>query len=73
MTDSNLVFQLQKSLYGLKQAPQAWYEMIDQLFVNMGFKRCEFDHRIYVLHVKGETFIVSIYVDEPFLIKTTLI
>lgn len=34
------------------------------LFVNLGFKRCEFDHSIYGLHVKGGTLIIVFYVDD---------
>ena len=51
MIDSSHVFQLHNSLHGLKQAPQAWYYEIDQFFVNLGFKHCESDHSIYVLHI----------------------
>ena len=64
MTDSTLVFLLNKSLYGLKQAPRAWYENIDWFFVNLVFKCCEFDHSIYVLRVQGDTLTISIYVDD---------
>lgn len=32
----------------------------------MGFKRCEYDHSLYVLDVKGDTLIVVIYVDDLF-------
>jgi hypothetical protein len=67
--DSNIVFRLQKSLYGLKKDPWAWYENIDQFFVNLGFKHCESNHSIYVLHVKGDTLIVAVYVVDLVLIK----
>ena len=33
-------------------------------FFNLGFKLCEFDHRIYILHVQGDTLIVVVYVDD---------
>lgn len=72
VTDSNLGFRLQKSLYGLKQAPQAWYEKIYQFFVNLGFNHCEYDHSIYLLHVKGDTFIVAIYADDLVLTRNNL-
>ena len=32
-------------------------------FINLGFKRCESDHSIYVSHVYGDTLIVALYVD----------
>jgi hypothetical protein len=37
------------------------------LFFNIGFKRCESGHSIYVLHADGNTLIVVIYVDDLFL------
>ena len=55
---SSLVCQLKKSLHGLKKPPCAWYGKIDCFFVNVGFKRCEPDHKICVLHVHGDTLIV---------------
>jgi hypothetical protein len=62
--DGSLVCQLKKSLYGLKQAPKAWYEKIDKFFLNFGFKCCESNHSIYVLHVNDDTLIVALYVDD---------
>ena len=56
----------------MKYAPWSWYEKIDGFFVNLGFKHCEFDHSIYVLHVKGNTLIVFVYVDDLILIGNKL-
>ena len=64
VTNSSLVARLEKSLYGLKQAPSSWYEKINHLFINLGFKRYEANHSIYVLHVDGDTLIVALYVDD---------
>jgi hypothetical protein len=64
VTDSTLVYRLQKSLYGLKQAPRAWYAKINHLFLTLGFKHCEYDHNLYVLHDNGDTLIVVVYVDD---------
>ena len=68
MTYSSLICWLKKLLHGLNQAPRAWYEKIDQLFFNLGFKHCEYNHNIYVLHVEGNTLILVVYVDDPVLI-----
>jgi hypothetical protein len=68
VTNFILVCQLKKLLYGLRKAPRSWYEKIDWFFVNMAFKHCESIHSIYVLHFKGDTLIVSIYVDDLVLI-----
>jgi hypothetical protein len=51
VTDSNLVFQLMKSRKVLKQSPRAWlYANIDNLFLRLFLKLCEFDHKLHVLH-----------------------
>ena len=64
VTNLGLVFWLKKSLYGLKEEPHAWYENIGHFFINIGFKYCEFDDNIYVLHAHGDTLIVELYVDD---------
>lgn len=46
-----------------KKAPRAWYEKIDQFFLNLSFKHCQPNHVIYVMHVNGETLLVSLNVD----------
>ena len=47
----------------MKQAPYDWYENIDRFFFNIGFKHCESNQNIYVLHFHGDTLIVALYVD----------
>ena len=64
MKNSTLVCWLKKSLYGLKQVRRVWYKKIIHFFVNLGFKQCESNHSIYVLHVEGDTLIVVVYVDD---------
>ena len=36
----NMVYKLHKALYGLKQAPRAWNKKIDQVLIQIGFKKC---------------------------------
>ena len=64
MIDSSLVYQLKNPLYGLKQVPWAWYTNIGSFFLNLGFKCCQYDHSIYVLHVNFDTLIVDAFVDD---------
>jgi hypothetical protein len=54
----------QEISYGLKQAPRSWYDKINNFFLRLGFKHCESDHSLYVLHTNGNTFIVVVYVDD---------
>ena len=60
--DSITGWPLKKSLYSWKQAIHAWIENRDSLFLNIGFKVCEYDIIIYVLHVHCDNFIVALYV-----------
>ena len=59
------VYKLKKALYGLKQAPHAWYNRIEAYFVKEGFKKCEYEHTLFVKQNKrGSILIVSLYVDD---------
>ncbi|KAL0559407.1 hypothetical protein IC582_004016 [Cucumis melo] len=59
------VYKLKKALYGLKQAPRAWYNHIDNFFLKTGFRRCPYEHELYVKEDKYDKFlIVSLYVDD---------
>jgi hypothetical protein len=42
----NKVYKLHKALYGSKQAPRAWYNKIEQYFVNEGFEKCPYEHTL---------------------------
>jgi hypothetical protein len=64
VTNSNLVCRLKKYIDGLKQSLRAWYDNIDIFFLRLGFKHCEHDHNLYVLHTNGNILIVVLYVDD---------
>ncbi|KAI5335657.1 hypothetical protein L3X38_025790 [Prunus dulcis] len=42
------VYKLKKALYGLKQAPRAWYSRIETYFDNEGFKKCPYEHTLFI-------------------------
>ena len=44
----NMVYKLHKALYGLKQAPRAWNKKIDQVLIQIGFKKCSVEFGVYV-------------------------
>ena len=59
------VYKLKKALYGLKQAPRAWYKKIDSYFIENGFRRCPFEHTLYIKFVENrDILIVCLYVDD---------
>jgi hypothetical protein len=57
-----LVWKLRKSLYGLKQAPRVWNEKLDAYLKEVGFRRCESDHSVYVN--ESLKVILLVYVDD---------
>ena len=57
------VCKLLKGLYGLKQSPRTWNKRLDSFLRDMGMKRCEADHCIYVSSGK-ERLLLALYVDD---------
>ena len=49
----NRVCRLKKSLYGLKQAARQWNKKLHTIFVDLGFKRLQSDHSLYI-YAKNE-------------------
>ena len=55
------VYKLRKALYGLKKAPQAWYSRIETYFVNEGFKKCPYEHTLFIkVSDGGKILIISL-------------
>jgi hypothetical protein len=59
---------LKKDLYGLKQAPRAWYGRIDIFLTSLGFTKSKVDSNLYFKVMNYEHVILSLYVDDLFLI-----
>ena len=57
------VCRLKRPLYGLKQAPRAWYTMIDNYFIGLGFTKSEADANLYHIVVEGKILIIVLYVN----------
>ena len=59
------MYKLKKALYGLKQTPQAWYSCIETYFVNEGFKKCPYEHTLFIkVSDGGKILIICLYVDD---------
>lgn len=58
------VCQLKHSLYGLKQSPRMWNQTIDKFMLEIGFKKCEADHCIYVKWDDQDMIFVALYFDD---------
>lgn len=59
-----MVYRLLRALYGLRQAPRAWYAKLSSCLENLGFKRCAYEHAVYIRQDKEESLIVGVYVDD---------
>lgn len=66
------VLQLWKSLYGLKQAPQAWYNHLNTTFTEIGFKKCQSNHSVWVWAKDGIKIIIPVYIDNLTLVCNNL-
>ncbi|GKC01180.1 putative ribonuclease H-like domain-containing protein [Tanacetum coccineum] len=58
------VYKVVKALYGLHQAPRAWYETLDNYLLGNGFKRGKIDQTLFIKKLKGDIFLVHVYVDD---------
>lgn len=59
------VFRLHKALYGLKQGARNWYESLKGGLEQIGFKRTETDHGVFVKKwADGRLVAVGIHVDD---------
>ncbi|KAH9799278.1 hypothetical protein KPL71_000300 [Citrus sinensis] len=59
------VYKLKKALCGLKQAPRAWYSHIDAYFLKEGFRKCPYEHTLYIkIGDDGKMLMVCLYVDD---------
>ncbi|KAL0540913.1 hypothetical protein IC582_020938 [Cucumis melo] len=59
------IVQVEKSLVWIEASSTAWYSRIDSFFLKTGFRRCPYEHALYVKEDKyGKFLIVSLYVDD---------
>ena len=56
--EEHKLYRLKKALYGLKQAPRAWYSRIDNFFLKNGFKKCPYEHALYIKENKVVIFLL---------------
>ena len=61
--NEDMVYVSKKSLYGLKQAPIAWYNLMDNHLLELGFKKSLSESILYVKNVFSNVIMVFLYVD----------
>ncbi|CAI7902021.1 unnamed protein product [Closterium sp. NIES-54] len=68
---SGRVCRLKKAIYGLKQAPRAWYHKLEETLLAGGFKKCEYDHSLFLLQEKEQFLMLLVCVDGIFLFSVS--
>nr|GEZ15268.1 retrovirus-related Pol polyprotein from transposon TNT 1-94 [Tanacetum cinerariifolium] len=58
------VYALNKALYGLKQAPQAWYNVLSQFLIKIGFQKGSIDTNLFIKKKGKHIMLIQIYVDD---------
>ena len=58
------VLQLLKGLYGIKQGPRIWSVKLHTALTDIGFKRLESDHSVFVYDRDGVKLVVPVHVDD---------
>jgi hypothetical protein len=61
---SEWVLQLLKGLYGIKQGPRIWSVKLHAALTDIGFKRLESDHSVFVYDRDGVKLVVPVHVDD---------
>ena len=61
-----------KTLYGLKQAGQEWNIEFDTKLRRQGYARLRCDPCIYIWHVNDDFAIITVWVDDLLIFKTTV-
>ena len=79
--DKDIVCHLLKSLYGLKQAPKIWFDTLRTALEEMGLRRLDTEHSVYVLLSRegkkpksvfiGPDLVIAVYVDDIMMIGRT--
>ncbi|CCA67899.1 hypothetical protein PIIN_01770 [Serendipita indica DSM 11827] len=58
------VLRLLKGLYGIKQGPRLWSVKLHRVLSEIGFKRLECDHSVFVYQRDGVRIIIPVHVDD---------
>ena len=60
-----MVYKLHKELYGLKQALRAWYEILHNYLIQIGFQRTNDNNSLYIKEgLDNKIIFVEIFVDD---------
>ena len=61
----NMVCRFHKALYGLKKAPRAWYKILHNYLVKIGFEKIDDNNNLYLKTKAGKGILLAeIFVDD---------
>jgi hypothetical protein len=58
------VLKLLKALYGIKQGPRLWSKKLNKELEDMGFKRLDCDHSVFIYERDAVKIIIPVHVDD---------
>ena len=66
----DMVCKLHKALYGLKQAPRAWYEILHNYLIKIGFQTTNDNNCLYIKEGLDKKIVLEkIFVDDTLFIR----
>lgn len=66
-TRAGQVLRLKKAIYGLKQSSRAWYKKVDEVLLQLGYRRSKIEPCMYTKIQEKLKTIVTLYVDDFFI------
>ena len=60
----NHVYKLRKALYGLKQAPRAWYDLLKNFLLDLGYVMGNVDSTLFIKSFDKDIILIQVYVDD---------
>lgn len=62
--NSSKVCKLKRAIYGLKQASRVWNQRVDIFFIELGFKKSDFEPCLYSKKCNNSLIFIAVYVDD---------
>ncbi|KAM0047020.1 putative RNA-directed DNA polymerase [Helianthus debilis subsp. tardiflorus] len=62
--EEHKLYKLSKALYGLRQAPRAWNTKLNNILLDMKFRRCSQEQAVYQRTIGTDVLLIGVYVDD---------
>lgn len=71
-SNKNKVLKLNKAVYGLKQSSRVWYKEVENVLVNLNYKKSDHEPCIFVKREDSFVTIIALYVDDFFIFSNSV-